>query len=431
MVETKIKVDYLARVEGEGNLYIKVIDGKVERLEVGIFEAPRFFEALLIGRRFHEAPDITARICGICPVAYIFSSCRAMEKLFNIKIPEEIEVLRKILYYAEWIQSHALHVFFLHAPDFLKVDSIMEIAKIHPEITRKALKLKAWGNRIIEIIGGRSVHPISCRIGGFYRIIKREELKEIYEKKEEMQNLAKELLEWIMTLNIPKMERDFENVSLRNDENEYPLIGGRVISNKGLNVVEEEFEKFIEEFQTPYSTALRYKIKGRGSYLTGPLARYNNNYDRIRGEVKETVEKQGYQAPLRNTFQSIIARAAEIYHATLEIGRLIGNYVEPQKPYIEVEVKSGTAYGITEAPRGILYHAYEVNEEGIIEKANIISPTAQNLAYIEKDLLELVPELLKMNYNDARLLAEQTIRNYDPCISCSTHFLKLKIERKP
>jgi len=226
MVETKIKVDYLARVEGEGNLYIKVIDGKVERLEVGIFEAPRFFEALLIGRRFHEAPDITARICGICPVAYIFSSCRAMEKLFNIKIPEEIEVLRKILYYAEWIQSHALHVFFLHAPDFLKVDSIMEIAKIHPEITRKALKLKAWGNRIIEIIGGRSVHPISCRIGGFYRIIKREELKEIYEKKEEMQNLAKELLEWIMTLNIPKMERDFENVSLRNDENEYPLIGG-------------------------------------------------------------------------------------------------------------------------------------------------------------------------------------------------------------
>jgi len=429
MVDLDIKVSRLTRVEGEGNIYLKVSNGKVERLEVGIFEAPRFFEAFLVGKNYLEVPDITARICGICPIPYLFSSSRSFEKLFGAKIPEEIQKLRKTLLLAEWIGSHVLHVFFLHAPDFLKCDSVIDMARDNPNIVKKALKVKAWGNRVIEKIGGRSVHPVSCRVGGFYRIIRKEELEDTLKTSEEIQETARDLLEWVMKLKIPDRSNDLEYVSLRSMKGEYPLIGGRVVSSKGLNISEEEFEENSEEFQVPYSTALRYRIKNRGYYLTGPSARYNNNYNSLRKEVREVIEKYGYEAPLKNTYQSIVARAAETYHATLEIERLLREYKEPKRPYAEYNIKAGWSCGITEAPRGILYHAYKVDEGGRVIYANIVAPTSQNLACMEQDLLSQVPKIITLEYEDAKLLTEQTIRNYDPCISCSAHFIKLKIDR--
>jgi len=420
-----IKVDYLARVEGEGNLFVELSDGRVSRVEVGIFEAPRFFEAFLRGRKYYEVPDITARICGICPIAYIMSSSRALEKILGVEVPEEVRKLRRIVYLGEWIESHVLHILMLHAPDFLGYESVLSMARDYPDIVRKGMKLKGWGNQVISVVGGRSVHPVSCRVGGFHRVIRRDELLPLLRGLGQVREYARELLEWVLKLPMPDLKRDAELVSLRG-VGEYPILEGRVVSNKGLDVSEDVFENMLVVEQAKYSTSLRYALKDRGHYVVGPLARYNNNYDLLDPEVRGVVESYGYGAPLRNSFQSIIARAAEVYHAVLELEELISGYREPQQPYVEGVVRRGVAAAITEAPRGMLYHRYEINERGYVINANIIPPTSQNLASIEEDLLALSDKLATLSLDEAQWLAEQTIRNYDPCISCATHFLKIK-----
>jgi sulfhydrogenase subunit alpha len=425
-----IKVDYLARVEGEGNLFVELSDGRVSRVELGIFEAPRFFEAFLRGRKYYEVPDITARICGICPIAYIMSSSRALEKILGAEVPEEVRKLRRIVYLGEWIESHVLHILMLHAPDFLGYESVLSMARDYPDIVRKGMKLKGWGNQVISVVGGRSVHPVSCRVGGFHRIIRRDELLPLLKGLGQARDYARELLEWVLKLPMPDLKRDVELVSLRG-VGEYPILEGRVVSNKGLNVPEDVFENILVVEQAKYSTSLRYALKDRGHYVVGPLARYNNNYDLLDPEVRGVVESYGYGAPLHNSFQSIIARAAEVYHAVLELEELISNYREPQQPYVEGVVRRGVGAAITEAPRGMLYHRYEINERGYVINANIISPTSQNLASIEEDLLALSDKLATLNLEEAQWLAEQTIRNYDPCISCATHFLKIRYVTHP
>lgn len=425
-----IKVDYLARVEGEGNLFVELSDGRVSRVELGIFEAPRFFEAFLRGRKYYEVPDITARICGICPIAYIMSSSRALEKILGAEVPEEVRKLRRIVYLGEWIESHVLHILMLHAPDFLGYESVLSMARDYPDIVRKGMKLKGWGNQVISVVGGRSVHPVSCRVGGFHRIIRRDELLPLLKGLGQARDYARELLEWVLKLPMPDLKRDMELVSLRG-VGEYPILEGRVVSNKGLNVPEDVFENILVVEQAKYSTSLRYALKDRGHYVVGPLARYNNNYDLLDPEVRGVVESYGYGAPLHNSFQSIIARAAEVYHAVLELEELISNYREPQQPYVEGVVRKGVGAAITEAPRGMLYHRYEINERGYVINANIIPPTSQNLASIEEDLLALSDKLATLNLEEAQWLAEQTIRNYDPCISCATHFLKIRYVTHP
>ena len=426
--ERVIKVDYLARVEGEGRVYVKLKNGKIEKVEVGIFEAPRFFEAFLRGRRYSEVPDITARICGICPIAYIMSSSRAFEKLFGIEVPEEIKTLRRIIYLGEWIESHMLHIAMLHAPDFLGYHSIIDMAKDFPEFVKDSLMVKAWGNKVIEVVGGRPVHPVSCRVGGFHKIIRREQLLSLLKNIYEIRHAAKRILEFTLKLPIPDFKRDIEYVSLRGDK-EYPILEGRVVSNKGLNIAEDELEKVIEVEQVPYSTALRYRIKGRGTYVVGPIARFNNNYDLLLPEVRETIEAHGYKAPLTNTYQSIIARAAEVYQAVLELEELILSYREPKEPYVEGKIRAGWSAAITEAPRGILYHAYKVDDQGFVIDTNIIPPTAQNLAAMEDDIKSQEEIIWKESFERAKLLVEQTIRNYDPCISCSVHTIRIIIEK--
>lgn len=424
-----IKVDYLARVEGEGSLFIEFGDGGVSRVEVGIFEAPRFFEAFLRGRKYYEVPDITARICGICPIAYIMSSSRALEKILGAEVPEEIEKLRRIIYLGEWIESHVLHILMLHAPDFLGYESVLSMAKDHSEVVKKGMRLKSWGNQVVGVVGGRSVHPVSCRVGGFHRIIRKEELLPLLRDIKYVREYAKSLLEWVFELPIPDLKRDVEFVSLRG-EGEYPILKGRVTSSKGLEISEDKFEDSLIVEQARYSTSLRYRLKDRGYYVVGPIARYNNNYDLLDPEVRGVIESHGYRAPLLNSFQSIIARAAEVYHAVLELEELISSYREPQQPYVEGVVRRGSGAAITEAPRGMLYHKYEINERGYVINANIIPPTSQNLASIEQDLLALGNKLATLNPTEAQWLAEQTIRNYDPCISCATHFLKIKYINK-
>ena len=422
----EIKVDQLARVEGEGGVWVKVKDGKIDYVEVNIFEPPRFFEAFLKGRSYLEAPDLTARICGICPLAYVMAASRAMEKILGIEASEESNKLRKIAFYGEWIESHVLHFAFLHAPDFLGKHSIFEIAEEHPQFLRDAIAVRDWGNRAIEIVGGRPVHPVGFRVGGLHRIIKRRELEPLLKNFDEIEKMGRRLLEFVLSLPMPEVSYDMAFMSLKG-EREYPILEGVVSNNLGEEFPEDDFEKHVIVEQKKYSNALHYRLRSGKPYITGPLARFNLNYGLLAPEVKSVLEESGFKPPLKNTYQSIIARAAETYHAILEIGRLIEEYREPDKAYEEAEVRAGEAAAIVEAPRGMLYHRYKIDGDGRILYANIVPPTAQNYAAMEEDILKVGDLILRKPREEAQKLVETTIRNYDPCISCSVHMIRLRI----
>lgn len=357
----EIKVAQLTRVEGEGGIWVRVKNGKIDHVEVNIFEPPRLFEAFLRGRSYLEAPDITARICGICPLAYIFAACRAMEKIPEIDISEEVEVLRKIAFYGEWIESHVLHFAFLHAPDFLWYHSALEMARDYPVFIKDAIAVRDWGNKAIEITGGRAIHPISFRIGGLYRIIKKEELEPLTRNYDEIKKRGERLLEFVLNLDLPDIQYDMTIMSLKG-EKEYPILEGLVANNLGWEFPEDSFEENVIVEQKRYSNGLHYRLRNGKPYITGPVARFNLNYELLAPEVRDILEVVGYRAPLKNTYQSIVARAAESLHSIIEIGRLIEEYSEPQAPYIDARVRAGGAAAIVEAPRGMLYHRYKIDK---------------------------------------------------------------------
>ncbi len=423
-----IKVDYLARVEGEGALYIKARGDHIEEVRLRIFEPPRFFEAFLRGRRYSEAPDITARICGICPIAYQMSAVHAMEQIFGVQVTGMLRELRRLIYCGEWIESHALHVLMLHAPDFLGYQSVIDMAADHPEIVKKGLELKRVGNDLVELIGGREVHPINVRVGGFYSVPRKADLKSLVPRLERARDISVELVRWTSGFDFPDFEMDYEFVALRHPA-EYPLNEGRIVSNKGIDIDISQFDEVFEEVHVPWSNALHARVRERGSYMVGPLARFNLNFDKLTPLAQEVAKEAGFARPYRNPFLSIIARSVELVYACDEALRIIEAYEEPDKPYVEYEVRAGTGHGCTEAPRGILYHRYVVDEEGIIQEARIVPPTAQNQSQIEDDLRAFAPQVLDLPLEQATWLCEQAIRNYDPCISCATHFLKVDIER--
>ncbi len=429
MKGSNIKVDYLARVEGEGSLYVRFRGGKPAEVRFSIFEPPRFFEAFLRGRSYREAPDITARICGICPVAYQMSAAHAMEDAFGVKIEGPIRDLRRLIYCGEWIESHVLHVAMLHAPDFLGYEDAIQMARDHPQIVETALKLKKVGNDLVTLIGGREIHPINVRVGGFYKVPRRRDLSEIEERLKWARDASMELVKWTASLPIPDFERDYEFVALRHPA-EYPFNEGRLVSNKGLDIAIDEFEAHIVEEHVPYSNALHARIARRGDYQVGPLARFNLNFDKLSPLAQDVAKEVGVTPPCRNPFHSIVVRAIETLYACDEALRLIANYTMPDKPAVEVRPYAATGHGCTEAPRGILYHRYRVDEYGVILDARIVPPTAQNQKSIEADLWDIVRANSDLPLEQLQWRCEQAIRNYDPCISCATHFLKLHVERE-
>ncbi len=424
-----IQVDYLARVEGEGALYLRLRNGQVAEVQLKIFEPPRFFEAFLRGRKYTEVPDITARICGICPVAYQMSSCHAIEQAFDMRVEGPLRELRRLLYCGEWIESHALHVFFLHAPDFLGYQDAIQMAQDFPEIVQKALKLKKTGNDLVAFLAGREIHPINVRVGGFYKVPSKNQLLEQVEALKWARETALEMVRWTSRLSFPDFEQDYEYVALRHPK-EYPLNEGRLVSNKGLDVDVREYDRVFEEYQVPYSNALQSVIRGRGSYLVGPLARFNLNFDRLTPLAQEAWRETGLPFPCNNPFMSIVVRSIEILYACDEALRIIEQYEPPDAPYITPTPKAGIGYGCTEAPRGILYHRYELDEEGTVLSAKIVPPTAQNQRRIEEDLWHFVPSRLHLPREQLTWECEQAIRNYDPCISCATHFLRIEVEEE-
>jgi coenzyme F420-reducing hydrogenase alpha subunit len=425
-----IKVDYLARVEGEGAMYVRIKDGQVADVELRIFEPPRFFEAFLRGRSWLEAPDITARICGICPIAYQMSAVHAMEDALGITVPDPIRELRRLIYCGEWIESHALHIFMLHAPDFLDYPDAIRMARDHPALVQHGLDLKKLGNEVISLLAGRAVHPINVRVGGFYRTPSRRELEPLRERLKRGRDACRETVRWTRTLPIRDYSHDCEFVAMRHST-EYPMNEGRIVSNRGLNITAREYDVHFEEMQAPYSNALHSLIKGRGAYLTGPLARYNLNFDRLPVSIREMAREVGLAETCRNPFESIIIRSLEMLYAFEEAIRVIDDYEPPETPAVACEPRAAVGYACTEAPRGTLYHRYSIDEKGIIRDARIVPPTSQNQKAIEDDLRQYVAPRVEMTNDQLRAECEQVIRNYDPCISCATHFLRLEVEREP
>jgi sulfhydrogenase subunit alpha len=424
-----INVNYLARVEGEGALLIKISGGQVKDVKLKIFEPPRFFEGFLRGRLYSEAPDVTARICGICPIAYQMSAVHAMERALGVRVDGPLRALRRLIYCGEWIESHMLHVFLLHAPDFLGYPDAIHLAQDHPDVVKRGLELKKAGNAIVTLIGGREVHPVNVRVGGFYRVPARRELAPLAEQLKRARDAAYETVRWIAQLPFPEFEQDYEFVAVRHPA-EYPFNEGRVVSNKGLDIDSSEYEEHFAEEHVPYSNALHSVLRARGEYLVGPLARYSLNFDRLSPIAQDAARLAGLGPVCRNPFQSIIVRTVETLYAFDEALRIIADYEPPDQPAIEAQPRAGTGYACTEAPRGMLYHRYQLDEEGLILDARIVPPTSQNQKTIESDLWHLVRRDIGLPTEELRWRCEQSIRNYDPCISCATHFLKLEIERE-
>jgi sulfhydrogenase subunit alpha len=424
-----VRVPVLARVEGEGTLELRVQDGVIEDLRLRIFEPPRMFEKLLEGRGYDEIPDMVARICGICPVAYQMSAVHAIENLLGVDPGPWVRDMRRVFYCGEWIQSHSLHIHMLAAPDFLGYSSVVEMAGKHAPEVRRGLKLQALGNDIIRLLGARSVHPVGARVGGFHRALKPEEVRALLEKLHAAVPEAEALVRWTAALDLPSQEQDFTCVALRHPR-EYPMNAGRLVSDRGLDIPADQFETHFTEHQEAHSTALHCRLDGK-PYLVGPLARLNLNLDRVPDPVRTLVDGLDIRFPSRNMHHSVVARAIEIVVAIREAINLLESYQEPQNPYVEIQLRAGAGIGCTEAPRGLLWHRYELDVDGKVVRARIVPPTSQNQSRIEDDLRQSLQDF-GLNQDEAALrqFGERVIRNYDPCISCATHFLDLRISRR-
>jgi coenzyme F420-reducing hydrogenase alpha subunit len=424
-----LKVDYIARVEGESSLRLDIRDGAVEAVRLSIFEPPRFFEALLRGRGFDEVLDIVARICGICPVAYQMSGVHAIEAALGIEVEAGVRALRRLLYCGEWIESHTLHIVMLHAPDFLGYPDAMAMARDHGAAVESGLALKKAGNELLRLLGGREIHPVNVRVGGFYRVPSRGEFAPVVEQLKRARDFAIETLRWAAKFPFPELRRDYEFVALRHPE-EYPMNAGRIASSRGLDIAAAEYEEEFLERQVPYSTALHSALKRRGAYLVGPMARYALNRDRLPEEVRALAAEAGLEPICRNPFRSILVRAVEVVYACGEALRLIGEYERPARPFVPAAPRAATGYGCTEAPRGILYHRYRLDAEGTILDARLVPPTAQNQVVIEEDIRQVATAGLDLEEDRLQANCEQSIRNHDPCISCAAHFLTLQVNRR-
>jgi coenzyme F420-reducing hydrogenase alpha subunit len=423
-----LSVGALTRVEGEGALHVTLQDGELHSVQLNIYEPPRFFEAFLRGRAHTEPPDLTARVCGICPVAYQVSACNAIEDACGIQVDEQLVALRRLLYCGEWINSHALHIYLLHAPDFLGYSDIIGMARDHREIVERGLSLKKVGNRLMEFVGGRAIHPVNVRLGGFYSVPTRSDFGPVEEQLRHALDDAVATVGWVSGFEFPDLELEHEFLALT-ASGAYPIENGSIARSAGPAFPVADFTDHVVESQLPYSTALHATLDG-GRYLAGPLARYSLNAPALSPIAAQAAAQAGLSAECRNPFRSIIVRAVEVVYAIEEALRIIGEYQRPSRPFVDVPARAGVGHGVSEAPRGLLYHRYRIDEEGLVSAATIIPPTSQNQGAIESDLARLVSDNLSLDDGALTDLCEQLIRSYDPCISCSAHFLTLTVQRR-
>lgn len=428
MTTRTINVDYLARVEGEGALRLRFEGDRLERAELNIFEPPRFFEALMVGRKAEEAPDIAARICGICPVAYQLSALAAVEDAYGVVVPEPIALLRRLLLCGEWISSHGLHITMLHAPDFLGYPDVVEMAKEHGDEVKRCLRLKKVGNEILSLVGGRAIHPVNVRVGGFYRAPHRDEFAALAAEIDWAIEAARQTVDWVAGFPFPDFSMDYELVAIDN-AGAYPMAPGGVVSNRGIDIAPAAYGDTFVETHERHSTALHARVAGGGTYLTGPIARFALNAAGLNPLAAEAASRFGAERLTRNPFMSIVVRAIEVLHACEEAARLLADYVRPAESFVVAEPRPGIGHGTIEAPRGVLYQRYEIAADGTVQNARIMPPTSQNQGTIEADIRTVASHLAGEDDAVLQHRCEQAIRNHDPCISCATHFLRLEVER--
>jgi coenzyme F420-reducing hydrogenase alpha subunit len=421
-------IGQLTRVEGEGSLTLRVAGGQVVEARLGIFEAPRYFERLVVGRTPDEVIDIVSRVCGICPIAYQMSAVHAFEKLFEVTVDPQIRALRRLLYCGEWIESHALHVYLLHAPDFLGYESAVELAADQREVVQQGLTLKKIGNDLVALLGARPIHPLTVRVGGFSRVPRTDELRALRPRLEEALHLAQKTVDFVAGLTAPQFEREPRLVALRHPD-EYPMNEGRIVSNDGLDMAADHWEDAFEEDQVAWSNALQARTRAGDVYLLGPSARVSLNAETLHPLAGEALRSLGLAREIRrNPFWSIAARAVELVQATADALDIVDAYSAPAEPSVSWAPRAGTTGWATEAPRGLLFHGYHIDQQGLIDRARIVPPTSQNQAAIEADLTGFAPSVLALPHAEATLRIEQLVRAYDPCISCATHFLDLRVE---
>ncbi len=423
----ELQVRALTRVEGEGALRIAIEEGKVTAAQLRIYEPPRFFEAFLRGRQYTEVADITSRICGICPVAYQTSAWRAIEDACGVSVPAEIAALRRLLYCGEWISSHALHIYLLHAPDFLGYLDAVALARADRPAVERGLRLKKAGNAVLEAIGGRAIHPVNPKAGGFYATPAGADLKPLAQQLARALDDALATVAWVAGFDFPDRELDCDLLAAA-EPDRYAIESGEPATARGLTFPPADFGSHVTERQVPHSTALHATLDG-ATYLTGPLARYTISSARLSPVARQAAAAAGLGDTCRNPYRSIVVRAVEIVYAIEQALAIIGSYRRPAVPCVEVPPAPGTGHGVSEAPRGLLYHRYLIGSDGRIEAATIVPPTSQNQAAIEADLLATAQAGIDLPDDELTALCERTIRNYDPCISCSAHFLTMRVDR--
>ena len=433
MNNLSIKVPYVTRVEGHGNIVVDLKDGKLVKSVLEIVEPPRYFEAMMKGYSYSDAAVISSRICGICSVGHQMTSVKATEKALGFEISDQTVLLRKLLIYGATMQSHILHIFFLAAPDLFNAPSVVPLAKTHPETVKMALRMKRLSNDICDIIGGRTIHPNRVVPGGFTKLPTEEQLRWIKDKLEnQMVPDAKTSFELLKSLadKFPTFTRETEYVGLRTDS-EYAFYDGDIASTDTGLVPDTEYRSITNEFIVPHSTAKHAKHK-RSSYAVGAMARLNNNYDKLNPLAKEVADALGMKPLITNPFLNTIAQLVETIHVTEESLKLIDSLlttgIKPERPYEPPKLHEGTGIGCTEVPRGILLHEYTYDNRGRIVKANCVIPTNQNTQNIDDDMKQLVPWMIdnKLDKDKMTLTLEMLVRAYDPCISCSVHFLDVK-----
>jgi len=426
--DLEVDVAGLTRVEGEGSLRLRVRDGVVEEARLEIFEAPRYFEQLVVGRTPDEVIDIVARICGICPVAYQMTAVHAFEHALGIEIDPAVRALRRLLYCGEWIESHALHIYLLHLPDFLGYPSALDMATDHRAAVEAGLELKKAGNRIVELIGGRAIHPVSVRVGGFSRSFRRTDIVALRASLEAALATALRTVDLVASLDPPEFARAGRLVALRHPD-EYPMNEGRIVSTDGLDLAPTEWRSAFHEEQVPWSHALQARGRDGRPYLLGPSSRITLSARQLHPDALAALTRTGLADEIAvNPYRSIVARAVETVDAVAEALAIVDAYRPSDAPRTAWEPRAARAAWATEAPRGLIFHAYELDERGHVTHAQIVPPTSQNQAAIEADLAAFAPRVLGLPRPEQTLRIEQLIRSYDPCISCATHFLDLRVE---
>ncbi|MBU0666984.1 MAG: Ni/Fe hydrogenase subunit alpha [Nanoarchaeota archaeon] len=421
----KITLNHITKVEGHANLSVEIKNNKLVRCELGSIEGTRFFEGIVVGRRYDEIKEITSRICGICSVSHSMTSLKATEKAFDVKVTKQTEILRELMSIGERIRSHATHLYFLVLPDYLGFESAIPMAKQYQKEVFRALDLVKIGNEIVLKTGGRQMHPISCVVGGFTSVPSKEDCDYLLSELKKSRKKAFDTLELFCKLKYPKVELDMEQISLK-PETSQPMLKGAIVSNKGLNVSENKYSDFIDEKIESYSTA-KFAVKNGKSYLLGALSRVGNNFECFAVDIKKVISKYKFIFPSKNIFNQNVAQAAElVYWLDEAISILENNEFELQK-LVFVSVKAGTGRAATEAPRGILFHEYSFDDSGNVTHCNIMTPTCQNLRGMEEYVHAFIELLLKKKVKKKEIILEieKLIRAYDPCFSCSTHFLQV------